>query len=67
MENLKVGDSVVRGGQTLRVVAVVRGGDDPRKCVPTGYRLNLGRDPAQREKVSYLAAAGVVKRLVWIK
>lgn len=66
MDQVKVGDVVSVGDQTMTIVAKVRADDDPRKCAPAGFRLRLKRDPRPRTRVTYLAASASSRDLRWI-
>jgi hypothetical protein len=61
-----IGERVRVRGQCGRIVARVRGDDDPRKCVPAGERFVSKRgDVAPRQAISYLVRVDGRATLVW--
>ncbi len=60
-----IGTPVVLDGRTGVVMAVVRADDDPRKCVPVGYRFVRSGDIAERRSPSFLISVDASRDLQW--
>lgn len=61
---IQIGQTVTVGGHSGVVVARVRADDDPRKCVPPGYRLRRRGDIPERERDTWLIDIGA-RTLLW--